>query len=433
MKRLNARSTISDLAIFGGKPVLPAALTPYRSIGEEERSAVDAVIRSGVLSGYVGAWCAEFDGGPVVQEFEKQFARTFGAKHAIAVNSNTSGLIAAMGAAGVGPGDEVIVPPVTMSATAMAPLVYGGIPVFVDIEPDTFCLDVAKVKEAITPKTRVILAVNIFGHPARLQELRTLADEHGLILVEDNAQAPLAAENGRCAGTIGHIGVFSLNYHKHIHTGEGGVCTTNDERLAKRLRMIRNHGENVVDELADGDISNIIGFNFRLTEIQAAIGIAQLAKLESLVERRIAIADRFTRELGALSGILPPKVRSGCRHVYYEWTGRYDAAAIGVPRDLFVKALEAEGVPVSAGYVSPLYLLPIFQKRIGIGRKGYPFTLTNRSYQKGLCPVAEKMHEAEIIELFMCSWEFDDAAVTSVIEAFAKVHKNRRRLAALAR
>lgn len=389
-------------------------------------------MRSGVLSGYVGAWCAEFDGGPVVQEFEKQFARTFGAKHAIAVNSNTSGLIASIGAAGVGPGDEVIVPPVTMSATAMAPLIYGGIPVFVDVEPDSFCLDVAKVKEAITPKTRVILAVNIFGHPARLHELRALADEHDLILVEDNAQSPLAMENGRYAGTIGHIGVFSLNYHKHIHTGEGGVCTTDDERLAKRLRMIRNHGENVVDELADGDISNIIGFNFRLTEIQAAIGIAQLGKLEGLVGQRIAIADRFTRELGAIPGIVPPKVRTGCRHVYYEWTGRYDSAAIGVARHLFVKALEAEGVPVSAGYVAPLYLLPVFQRRIGFGKKGYPFTLTNRSYKKGLCPVAEKLHNSEIIELFVCSWKFDDAAVSKVIEAFAKVYENRRQLAMLA-
>src|SRR5262249_5209652 len=156
------------------------------------------------------------------------------------INSATSGLMAAMGAAGISPGDEVIMPPFTMSATAMAPLTYGGIPVFVDIEPDTFCLDLDAVRAAIGARTRAVLAVNLFGHPARLHELRALCDEHGLKLIEDNAQAMLAEEHGRYAGTIGHIGVFSLNYHKHIHSGEGGICTTDDERLARRLQQIRN-------------------------------------------------------------------------------------------------------------------------------------------------------------------------------------------------
>ena len=418
----------SDLAILGGPPSFTTPIKLYRAIGEEERMAVDAVMRTGVLSGYIGAWCDAFQGGPVVREFEARFAAAFGSAHAVAVNSNTTGMIAAMGAVGVSPGDEVIVPPTTMSATAMAPLVYGGIPVFVDIEPDTFCLDVEKVRDAITPKTRAILVVNIFGHPAQLRELRKLADEHGIYLIEDNAQAPMAREYGRCAGTVGHIGVFSLNYHKHIHTGEGGVCTTDDERLAKRLRMIRNHGENVVNELADGDLVNIVGFNFRLTEIQAAIGVAQLDKAERLVTRREQIANRFSQKLGALPGITPPVVRPDCRHVYYEWIGRYDEAVVGVSRELFAKALEAEGVPVSVGYVEPLYLLPIFQNRIAIGRHGFPFTLTNRTYPKGLCPVAERMHGKEMLELPVCSWEFDDDEVDLAIGAFFKVYENRDRL-----
>ncbi len=422
----------SDLAILGGTPEIPAPLTPYRSIGEEERQSVDAVMCSGVLSGYIGAWCDEFDGGPMIRKFEAKFAETFGSKYAVAMNSNTSGMIAAMGAAGVSPGDEVIVPPTTMSATAMAPLLYGGIPVFVDIEPDTYCLDVERVREAITPKTRAILVVNIFGQPARLHDLRSLADENGIVLIEDNAQGPLAQERGRYAGAIGHIGVFSLNYHKHIHTGEGGVCTTDDERLSKRLRMIRNHGENAVDELADGDITNIVGFNFRLTELQAAIGVAQLDKVERLVGTREAIAQRFSRELGSFPGIVPPKVRKDCRHVYYVWAARYDEAVIGVERDLFVKALAAEGVPISGGYVSPLYLLPLFQRRIAIGSAGHPFALTNRSYRKGLCPVAERLHEKELIEISVCSYEFSDNDVAAVIRAFAKVYENRERLRSLA-
>lgn len=420
---------MNELALLGGQPVLQSPLKPYRVIGEEERVAVDAVMRSGNLSGYIGAWCGGFDGGPVIRDFENRFAAKFKTRHAIAVNSNTSGLIAAIGAAGVSPGDEVIVPPTTMSASAMAPLIYGGIPVFVDIEPDTFCLDAEKVREAITPRTRAILVVNIFGQPAALKELRALADMHDLVLIEDNAQGPLGMQGERYAGTIGHIGVFSLNYHKHIHTGEGGVCCTDDVKLANRLRMIRNHGENVTDELADGDLVNLVGFNFRMTEMQAAIGIVQLEKVDALVDEREAIANRFTRELAKFSGIIPPVVRKDCRHVYYVWTARFDEARVGIGRDVFAKALEAEGVPVSVGYVAPLYLLPLFQKRIAIGRDGFPFTLTNRNYQKGLCPIAERMHEKEFLELHVCSWAFEPAEIQSVVDAIAKVYANRGALA----
>lgn len=412
---------MTELAIFGGPPVLTRALKPYATIGEEERLAVEAVMRSGMLSGYVGAWCDAFDGGPVVREFEQRFAQTFRCKHAVAVNSNTSGLIAAMGAVGIGPGDEVIVPPTSMSATAMAPLFYGGIPVFADIEPETFCLDIEAVKAALSPRTKAILVVNIFGHPARLSELRALAHERGLALVEDNAQGPLASEQGQYAGTVGHIGVFSLNYHKHFHTGEGGVCTTNDSRLADRLRMIRNHGENVTDQLAGGDLANLIGFNFRLTEIQAAVGLAQLDKAERLVAEREGIADTFRTRLDGFPGFTVPAVRDGCRHVYYVWAAKFDERITGVSRDLFARALEAEGVPVSAGYVQPLYLLPVFQKRIGIGRDGWPFTLTNRSYAKGACPVAERLHEREFLELNICSHAFDPEEVDAVVSAFDKV------------
>src|SRR5262245_20307874 len=252
---------MSELALLGGAPSIRRPLRPYSSIGEEERVAVDAIMRTGLLSAYLGTPGEGFYGGRTVRDFESRFAARFRVKHALAVNSNTTGMVAAMGAAGISPGDEVIVPPTTMSATAMAPLVYGGIPVFVDIEPETFCLDPSKVRAAITPRTRAILVVNIFGHPARRHELRAIAEEHGIVLVEDNAQAPLAADNGRHSGLIGHIGVFSLNYHKHFHTGEGGICTTDDLRLAKRLRMIRNHGENVTQELADGDLTNMVGFN----------------------------------------------------------------------------------------------------------------------------------------------------------------------------
>ena len=423
---------MSKLALLGGNPVIDRPLTPYRTIGEEERAAVDRVMSSGKLSGFVGAWCDDFAGGPEVRAFEAAWCERFGASHAITVNSNTSGLFASMGAVGVGPGDEVIVPPYTMSATAMAPLISGGIPVFVDIEAETFCLDPAKVREAITPRTRAIIAVNLFGHPAALHELRQLADEKGIALIEDNAQAPLATENGRYAGTIGHIGVFSLNYHKHFHTGEGGVCTTDDARLAQRLQMIRNHGENVVEPLGVTDLANLIGFNYRLTELSAAIGTEQLKKAERLVARREQIANRMTTALSDLPGLVPPAARANCRHVYYVWVMRYDEAVVGIPRSLFCKALAAKGFPVAEGYVAPLYLLPIFQRRIAVGDKGFPFNLANRTYEPGLCPVTERMHEKELLEFHICSYEVTDEDGEKLIAAMRKVYSQREALRKLA-
>ncbi len=421
---------MENLALFGGKPVIDYTLAPYRTMGPEERAAVERVLASGVLSGFVGAWCDDFDGGPEIRRFEEEFAALCGTRHALTVNSNTSGLFAAIGAAGVGPGDEVIVPPMTMSATAMAPLIYGGVPVFVDVELETFCLDVQKVREAITPRTRAIIAVNLFGHPAALHELRRLSDERGLILIEDNAQAPLATENGVLTGAIGHIGVYSLNYHKHFHTGEGGVCTTNDDDLALRLRMIRNHGENVVEPLSIKNLTNLVGFNYRMTELSAAVGREQLKKAAQLVDRREYLANRLTSGLSDLPGLTPPKVRTGCRHVYYVWVMRCDEKVIGIPRALFCQALAAEGFPVSEGYVAPLYRLPLFQQRIAIGKAGYPFNLTERRYDLDLCPVAEYLHSRELVEFHICSYEVTDTDVDRLISAVRKVYANLPALAA---
>ena len=410
------------LAIFGGEPVLPCPLPAYSTVGEEEAQAVADVVRSGCLSGFYGSWGEQFLGGPVVQQFEAAWAGRFGVRHAVSVNSATSGLYAAMGAIGIAPGDEVIVPPYTMSATSTAPLIYGGIPVFADIEPDTFCLDVEAVRAAISPRTRAIIAVNLFGHPARLAELRELADQRGLYLIEDNAQAPLAMENGAYAGTIGHIGVFSLNYHKHIHTGEGGVCVTNDDDLARKIQLIRNHGENVVEPLGMDNIANMIGFNYRMTEMSAAVGLEQLKRIDWHVERRERLAQQLCEGMNGLDGLTVPPVRPGCRHVYYVLGMRYDAAKVGVSRADFSRALNAEGFPNFVGYVRPLYLLPIFQQRVAFGT--YPFSLSEIRYPKGLCLVAERMHEEEFLGFENCMYAPTDTHIDCLIEAVRKVHRN---------
>jgi perosamine synthetase len=422
---------MSELAILGGKPVIAEPFPAYNSIGVNERQAAMDVIDSGCLSRFYGSPGPEFFGGPEVQALEGAWQQRYGIAHAVSVNSATSGLVAAMGAIGLSPGDEVIVPPYTMSATVVAPLAYGGIPVFVDIEPDFFCLDYDKVVEAITPHTRAILAVNLFGHPATLARLRQLADERGIYLVEDNAQAPLAQENRRLCGTIGHIGIFSLNYHKHIHAGEGGICVTDDRKLFERLAMIRNHGENVAASMAGDDLVNTIGFNLRLTEISAAIARRQLQNIDLHVQRREKVAQILCEGTTDLAGLIPPKVRAGCRHNFYMWTMRCDDRPLGISRDLFAKALAAEGFPNEVGYCEPLYKLPVFQKRIAIGRKGFPFNLSNRTYPQDLCPVAERMWSKEVVQYQPPSWHVDEAGAAMLVEAVRKVHRCRSALRAL--
>ena len=412
------------LAIFGGTPAITGSVAPYRSLGEAEVSAVVDVVRSGVLSGFYGSPGEQFDGGPKVREFERRWSARFNTRNAISVNSATSGLFGALGAIGLSPGDEVIVPPLTMSASVVAPLVYGGIPVFADIEDKTFCLDPAAVEAAITPRTRAIMAVNLFGHPAQLASLRSLADRYGVFLIEDNAQGPLAEENGRFAGTVGHIGVFSLNYHKHIHTGEGGVCVTDDDDLAQRLRLIRNHGENVVTGYQIEDITNLYGFNFRMTELSAAIGIEQLERIDQHVRPRIKLANALTAVTEGIDGLTAPSVRQGCTHAYYVWALKVDELELGIDRTVFSRALTAEGFPHSVGYVEPLYLLPVFQKKIAMGRDGFPFTLGSPDYAEGICPVAERVHRSELLMFEPCAYEDSEETVVNLCAALDKVCRN---------
>jgi dTDP-4-amino-4,6-dideoxygalactose transaminase len=228
------------------------------------------------------------------------------------------------------------------------------------------------------------------------------------------------------------MGVFSLNYHKTIHTGEGGVVVTNDDNLAERLQLIRNHAEVVVKDKGVQNIVNMIGFNYRMTEIEAAIASEQLKKLESLVIPRVEAADYLTERLGTLPGITPPVVRHDVRHGYYDYAMRYDAYKNGIPRDRFVAALNAEGIPVSQGYVEPIYLEPIYQQRIAFGKDGFPFTYPGYkgqvSYARGICPVAERMYYEELISLSICHANISMRDLDDTVTAFEKVIENTEEL-----
>jgi perosamine synthetase len=416
------------LAIHGGKPIREKPFPAYNTIGEEEKRAVLEVLDSGVLSKYLGTWSPEFYGGAQVQKLEKQWAEYFGVKYAVTINSATSGLYAAVGAAGVGPGDEVIVSPYTMTASATAALIYGGVPVFADIDPDIFCITPQSIRKCITPYTKAIIVVDLFGHPAEMDEIMQMARDHNLVVIEDAAQAPGAIYKKRFAGTLGDIGVFSLNYHKTIHCGEGGIAVTDHDYLAERLQLIRNHAEVVVKGKGTKNLVNMLGFNYRMTEIEAAIASEQLKKLEQLVMSRVEAADYLTERLRVFPGITPPVVRGNVRHGYYVYAVQYDGAKRGVSRHQFVAAINAEGIPMVEGYVEPIYLEPLYQERIAFGRDGFPFTYHGYkgtvSYDRGICPVAEKMYYDNLMYTDICHAGVTQRDLDDVVDAFHKVLEN---------
>jgi perosamine synthetase len=416
------------LALLGGPKAINEPFKRYNSIGKEEVEAARLVIESGNLSQFLGCWDPDFFGGPKVQAFERQCAEYFGVKHAITVNSWTSGLISAVGAVGIEPGDEVIVPPWTMCASATAILQWNAIPVFADIDPDTYCLDPASVEANITPYTKAIMAVDIFGQSADMDALMAIADKHGLKVISDTAQAPGALYKGKPAGTIAHIGGYSLNYHKHIHTGEGGVLVTNDDMLAEKLQLIRNHAEGVVGGKGVTNLANMLGFNFRLGEIECAIGIEQLKKLNGFVTSRQNAAYKLTQGLAGLVGLKTPFIQTDCTHVYYGYPMQLDVKQLGVSRSRILDALEAEGlVGLAAGYVN-VHLLPIYQQKIAYGSKGFPWTsdICRRdvSYAKGICPVAETLHDSTYLGFEMCLHQLSDQEVGAIVSAFWKVWSN---------
>jgi perosamine synthetase len=407
-------TSFQEPAILGGTPLLTSGLPSYNTIGPAEIAAAIDVLETGVLSGFVANPGPDYLGGRHTLALEQAFCLRFGCRYAVSMNSATSGLHAALAAADVGPGDEVIVSPYSMAASATAVVMCGGTPVFVDVEADTYCLDVKLVKAAITPRTKAIMAVNIFGQPADLGALRALADRHGLILVEDNSQAPAARFGELWAGTVGDMGVFSLNRHKTMQCGEGGVVICNDERLAHRLRMVRNHGEAVLPEWTaedrfDGDES-VIGYNYRLTELQSAIALPQLERLDALNRVRIDLADYLAERLNDFDFLQPAVIRSDCTHVYYLYPIRLDAALLGMTRDLFLRAMRAEGMPV-ANYVRPLYRLPLYRKRCG----------DLACFRPENFPVTERLWQEQMVVTSICRPPLDRAQIDLFVAAIERV------------
>ncbi len=309
---------------------------------EAEKAAVANVLDSGLIAQ-----------GPKVLEFEKQFTKLIGVNHAIATSSGTTAIHLALLANGIQPGDEVITSPFTFIATATPILFCGAKPIFVDIDPKTFNIDPLQVKEAITEKTKAILPVHLFGQPAAMDHIMELAEAHELVVIEDACQAHAAAHHGRAVGSIGDCGCFSFYPTKNMTTSEGGMITTNDSELAERLSLLRNHGQSKRYDY------NMIGYNFRMTDISAAIGLVQLNKLNDLTEKRIQNAKRLTDGLEGLVEV--PYIAPDIRHVFHQYTIKQNS------RDRLKEALERAGIGSGIYYPKPLHQFTVFQDHIPDG------------------------------------------------------------------
>lgn len=324
------------------RPFIPVA-RPL--IGEAEKRAVMEVLDSGQLAM-----------GSRTEAFERAFAQYVGAKHAIGVNSGTAALIVALQAHGVGPGDEVITTPFSFIATATSIIACGATPVFVDIDPFDLNLDPDQVEDAITDRTRAVMPVHLYGHPARIEEIRQLCEDHGLALVEDAAQAHGAEHAGRRVGTFG-TGCFSFYPTKNMTTGEGGIITTNDDEVARLCRIIRSHGQEVRYK------HDYFGLNWRMQDLNAAIGLVQMDYIEDWNRARIANAEKLANLIRAVE---TPRVRPGDRHVFHQFTVR-----IPRDRDRAQQLLQEAGIGSAVHYPIPIHQQPIMRE-MGFGEGTFP-------------------------------------------------------------
>jgi UDP-4-amino-4,6-dideoxy-N-acetyl-beta-L-altrosamine transaminase len=386
------------LALHGGRPVRPAIL-PYgrQALDEDDVQAVLAVLRSDWLTT-----------GPRVEAFERALAETVGAAHAVAVSSGTAALHAAMFAAGIGPGDEVIVPALTFAASANAVLYQAGTPVFADVRADTLNVDPGDVSAKLTPQTRAVMAVDFAGQPADLDEIGTVTRDRGLHLIEDAAHALGAEYRGRRVGALADLTTFSFHPVKQITTGEGGLVATGRAELAARLRRFRNHGLETEfgERHARGDVYSPmvdLGYNYRLTDLGCALGLSQLARLEQFLKRRGEIAQRYRAELQSQPGLTLPAVLPHVRHAWHIFPVLLEPERLTADRRTIVAALRAENVGATVHYV-PVYWHPYYQAR---------------GYRRGLCPQAEWVFERVLsLPLFPAMTEPD---VDDVLTALRKV------------
>jgi dTDP-4-amino-4,6-dideoxygalactose transaminase len=390
---------IETLALDGGKPVR-AKVLPFEpeeaDIGPTEINAAIRVLKSNKLSQL---------SGEEVANFEKEFAEYYGVRNAIATSSGTTALHAALAGLGIGPGDEVILPPYTFIATANAILHQNGVPIFADIDPTTFNISAKAIQERASPRTKVAMPVHMLGNPAEMDDILKVAKEKNLFVVEDCAQADGAEYKGKKVGTFGEAGCFSFYLNKNITSGgEGGMVITNNDALADKIRSICNHCRVKESPFPNVPAHNVywgIGYNYRMTSVQAAIGRVQLKKLDKLNAVRQKNAAFLRKELSGIEGVGIPPIRSHVKHVYWAFGINVIKEKLGASRDEFAQALLKEGIKTEGYCPIPVHLQEVFRKKVGYGSTHYPFDSPlykgKVEYKEGLCPEGEKLSQQDLL------------------------------------
>jgi perosamine synthetase len=382
-------------------------MIPYgkQSIDKDDIEAVVEVLRSDWLTT-----------GPKVSEFESALAKYVGAKFAVAVCNGTAALHAAMFALGIGPGDEVILPPMTFASTANCIVFQGGTPVFSDVDPDTLLIDPALIEGKITSRTKAIIAVDYAGQPCDYDALRNIAAKQGIFLVADACHALGAKYKDQMVGTLADMTVFSFHPVKHITTGEGGMIVTDNEKFNKRIRLFRNHGITTEYQQREEQGSWFyemvdIGYNYRITDLQCALGMSQLKKLPKWIARRQVIAQRYTKALNDIHEIIPQRLLKDISHAYHLYSIQLVLGKLSSTRSEIFLTLRNEGLGVNVHYI-PVHLHPFYRQRFGL--------------KEGLCPVSEAVYK-RLITLPLFPAMTDDevetviATVKKIMEKFRSV------------
>lgn len=416
---------MTQLAINGGPKTRTKPFPKHPIIGEAEKRQVVGVLDSGNISTFIASPGENFLGGRKIKEFEERFAAKLGTKYAVTFNSASSALHAAVVAVGVNPGEEVIVPPYTFTSTATSSLMHNAIPVFCDVKFDTYCIDPKKLEGMISPLSKAIIPVHLFGHACDMDEIMNIAHKHNLRVIEDCAQSVGGEYKGKKLGTIGDCGIFSFQESKIIMTGEGGMLVTDDEEIVNTARMIRNHGEVILPSLKHRTYrSEILGWGYRMTELEAALGVAQLDQLDHFLNERIKLGSFLSSEINKIKGLSHIKYEH-VKHVYWMFGFTFDEEIIGIPRNRFCDALQAEGIPCFSGYVEPLYLNPLYTEKRAYAFRHYT---GKTDYRKGICPVAESLHERYLVNTLICRPPASIEDMVDVITAVKKIIENKEEL-----
>ncbi len=405
---MSTPGAVDKAAIIGGEPAKTKPFTKQPKFDETELIELKEALDQGTLF---------YAFGEKVKALEAEFAEKHGAKYAVATSSGTASVHAALIAAKVSPGDEVIVSPITDMGSVAPILWQGAIPVFADVHPTRHVMTVDTVKAVMTKNTRAVIAVHLWGNPADPTELRQLCDERGVVLIEDCAQAYGCKHNGQFAGRIGHIGCFSLNDFKHISAGDAGMVITDDEITATRLRLSTDKGYSRVKDAAERNPTFLCN-NYRMTELQGAVGRAQLRKMESIVERRRAWVEKLRTRIGMLAGLQLPEVTAGGEASWWFFMFRVIPSDLGMTADEFSEAMAAEQCPVGAHYIGRcVYEYPIFLEHSAFVRGKHAYQSVK--YAKGMCPQAEDLLENCLI--LPINEGYTDQDLDETARAFEKV------------